>query len=125
LQKPGDELGGTAVEKLTMAVRELATGLGPIRDRLFEAYLNLRDIGAGSLPAKLQPKFDQIFDDLTNLRGTKEDVDIERRVVPHGVSIRITLRRLVAATDDDVQKLAERIFELFNDAVSTLQGDSE
>lgn len=61
--KPGDPL--YALEKLGLAVHELATGAGDVRSRLIAAFMAVHPVKSRDLPQELRADFEWIITQLT------------------------------------------------------------
>jgi len=88
-----------ASEKLTEAVHALATGVGPLQARLFDAALFLIRLRPDDFPEDLRRMFEGVIDDLTFDQAQGDEGQIAA-----------TMKN---TSDEDARVLAGRIFSLF------------
>ena len=97
---------GYAHEKLSSAVRILATGEGEVRSRLWHAFLEFHTLQASNFPPSLQDDYNGIVNALTK-RKPKNDVD-QREWATDG-DVKANLRRMINRTGSQI---AEKICDL-------------
>jgi hypothetical protein len=88
-----------AHEKLMMAVRALATGVGPLQGRLADAALLLIRLQPDDFPKDLRRIFEGVLDDLSFADAQGDEGQI-------AATMKIT-------SDEDARAIAGRIFNLF------------
>ena len=89
---------GYLYEKLSEAVRALATGLGPLRERMLDALGALITIGPSAFPEEFRRDFTDLIDRATAVKAEGAEGDFAA-----------TLARM---SDDDVVGLANTIMRL-------------
>lgn len=95
-----------ALEKLSNAVRILATGEGDVRSRLWPAFLEFHTLQVKDFPLPLQADFDLILKELTK-REPQDQLD--RLEWATEGSVQANLRRMINRTGS---RIARKICDL-------------
>jgi len=95
-----------ALEKLSNAVRILATGEGDVRSRLWPAYLEFHTLQVKDFPPDQQADYDWIMKELTKRKPRDQ---LERLEWANDGSVPANLRRMINRTGS---RIARKICDL-------------
>ena len=96
-----------ALEKLTYAVEALATGVGPLQERLMEAAIHLESVRPDDMP---EGELRRVF------AGVKDDLAFEPPRGSEGAIVATLLR----TPDEDASAIAWRILDLYREMYDRL-----